>query len=202
MDLTWEQADKVSSGGGAFFKIQDGETVNVRFLYNTMEDIKIKAVHSVNGSNGGFATIECSREPGEPMESCKWCAQGNRMQAKVIIPIFNEDAGEVQYWTRSSTFVKDNLLPVFSEIPQGQPISGQPFKIKRTGTKMQDTNYNIMASIGTTNDGKTKDQFGEVKDPKELNIIRPNDYEFPAASASNNQQGNGFTSTRRTTDVF
>ena len=199
MRLTREQAKNYSQGGSSFFKLEDGETGRVRFLYNTINDIEFLAVHSIN-QNGQYATIDCNRLPSDPIDKCKWCSQQNRPVSRVVIPLFNLDANEVQYWTRTEQWVEGTLIPTLEEtIPQGQPISGQNFKIKRTGKELK-TTYNIMPEMGTTNDGKTRDQFGEVKDPYEANIIKPTDYEFPVQN--NTQQVSNFQSTRRTTDVF
>lgn len=206
MRLGWDQAKNLSGGGSSFFKLQDGETARVRFLYNVIGEIEPYAVHSINqGTN--FATIDCSRGPGEPADVCKWCASGNNPVSRVVLALYNMDSNEIQYWTRSGSWVEGTLLPTLEEIPQNQPISGQIFKVKRTGKTMQDTKYNVMAEMGSTNDMQTKDKFGEVKDPFEANIIKPNDYEFPVATANTNSFGNsntnnGFTSTRRTTEMF
>jgi hypothetical protein len=231
MKLTREQAQSYTGGGSTFFKLQDGETAKVRFLYNTIDDIEPLGVHVVKQGNN-FATIDCGRLPGDPMENCKWCSQDNKPVARVVIPMFNLDTNEISYWTRSQSWVEGTLIPTLEAIPKGQPISGQTYFIKRKGSAMQDTTYTPTADLSSQNDMKTKDMFGEVKDPFEMNIIKPHDFEFPAQQqggysnnnygnnnygnnnyggqqggygngyGNNNYGGNNYTSTRRTTDVF
>lgn len=208
MKMTWEQAEHLTGGGNTFFKLQDGQVARVRFLYNVLGEIEPLCVHSVNQGNN-YATIDCSRGPGEPMENCKWCASGNNPVSRVVLPLYNMDTNEIQYWVRSATWVKGTLLPCLEEIPQNQPISGQTFKIQRIGKTMQDTTYNVRVEMGSQNDMKTKEQFGEVKDAYESNIIKPNDYTFPVNTQLNNtnntnnfNNNNEFTSTRRTAQIF
>lgn len=205
MKMTWEQSEHLAQGGNSFFKLQDGQTARVRFLYNLITEIEPLCVHSVNEGNN-YAIIDCSRGPGEPLENCKWCASGNNPVGRVVLPLYNMDSNQIEYWVRSTSWVKGTLLPCLEEIPQNQPISGQTFKIKRTGKTMQDTTYNVMAEMGTQNDMKTKDQFGEVKDAYSSNIIKLNDYTFPVNTQPNNGSNfggnNDFTSTRRTAGIF
>ena len=71
MKLTREQAQSYSGGGSTFFKLQAGEVMRVRFLYNTVNDIEPLGVHAVNqGQN--FATVDCGRLPTDPIENCKF----------------------------------------------------------------------------------------------------------------------------------
>lgn len=206
-----------SNGGSSFFNLKEGEEARVRFLYNVFEDIEGFTVHEFN-TNGNYATIVCARQEGDPKDACKWCMTDNRPVNRVIIPLFNEDNGEIQYWKRSEQWVKDTMLPQVEEVVKnGAPISSQVYKVKRKG-KGLDTVYSLIAVGGS--DGKKKEEFGEIKDPFAINMIRESDYDFdPYAQPTNNQnqgfnnqnynnQGfnNGFNpgaqATRRTTDVF
>ena len=203
--ITNDQIKNYSRGGGSFFSLKDGESANVRFLYNNYNDVEAFVVHEF-AKNQNYATIDCARQEGDPIDVCKWCASGNRPVVRIVIAIYNEDTGEIQYWKRSGSFVENTLKPYFDEIPANQPISGQVYKLKRTGKDMKDTTYTpIPVSI---NDGKTKDQFGEIKDPFEINIIRPSDYDYnPDTQPANNQNGQNMqqsapAATRRTLDMF
>lgn len=200
MRMTREQASTYSQGGSSYFKLGDGETAKVRFLYNSIEEITYEGVHEVNTPDGQYARISCGRLPSDPMDNCKWCQQGSRPVSRVVIPLFNLQSNEIQYWVRTQSYVDETLIPALQGIPQGQPIPGQTFTVKRTGQQLQ-TKYSIVVDMTMPNDGKTKTSFGEVKDPYEINIIRETSYEFPVAN-NNTQNNQNFTATRRTNNVF
>lgn len=200
-----------TGGGSSFFSLKENEEARVRFLYNTFNDIEGYTVHEFN-KNNNYATIVCARQEGESKEVCKWCMMDNKPVNRVIVPVYNEDNGELQYWKRSEQWIKDTLLPQIEEVVKlGAAISSQVYKVKRKG-KGLDTVYSLIQIGGP--DGKTKEQFGEIKDPFSINMIREADYDFdPYANMDNNAQQNnnqtynngGFTTpqaTRRTTDVF
>ena len=199
--VSLNDADKYTGGGSSFFKLEDGEKKSVRFLYNTVQELIDSAlvVHEFTGSK--FATIDCSRNPDEPVDSCKWCAMGNNPVMRVVLPMYEETTGEIQYWKKSGSFVKDTLLPLFENLPPNVPISGQSFIVSRTGKTWKDTKYSVAPDMRKMNDMKIKTAFGEVKDPYEINIIKPNDFDFdPNANAQD--QNPPAQATRRTADVF
>ena len=222
MKLTREQARNLSGGGNTYFKLEPGQSAMVRFLFNTLDDMVPEACHSVKGPNRQWPTdILCARESDEsPLSDCKYCAEGHNVVARYIIPMYNEDAKEIQYWVRSANFEKK--LAAHTEDFNGKaPISGQVFKMVRTGTGTQ-TDYELISQ--GQNDGKTVEQFGEIKTNDELKMLKPGNYEFPADDGQNNfggqqqfgnqqfgqQQfggqnnfgGQQFNSTRRTTNMF
>ena len=229
MQFTREQARSLSGGGSTFFKLEDGKSALVRFLYNSLEEMIPVGAHVVKQNEGDRfgTTILCARETqDDPLDKCKYCASGNNVLARYVIPMYNEDTHEIQYWLRTSNFEKI-LTSQVDELNPQQPISGQIFKIKRVGNGT-DTVYQLFPT--GNNDGKTKDQFGEIKPISETNVIRPANYEFPVnnnggynnfSNQNNvyggNQQfggqpnqfggnqgfgGQQFNSTRRTTDMF
>ena len=216
MKLTREQARNLSGGGNSYFKLEEGKSAMVRFLYNTMEDMEPLACHVVDDPNGKYPqNVLCARETAEsPISDCKYCQSGHKIVARYIIPIYNEDSQEIQYWVRTGKF--EEKLAVHTEDFNGQaPISGQVFKIIRTGSGTS-TDYELIRT--GNNDGKTRDAFGELKTNDELKMIKPGNYEFPSNPQGNfgNQQfggqqngsgnqgfgGQQFNSTRRTTDMF
>lgn len=221
MKLTREQARNLSGGGSSYFKLEEGKSAMVRFLYNTIEDMEPLACHSVQDPNGKYPqNVLCARETADsPLSDCKYCQAGQKIVARYIIPMYNEDSQEIQYWVRSGNF--EEKLAVHTEDFNGQaPISGQVFKIIRTGSGTS-TDYELIRT--GNNDGKTRDAFGELKTNDELKMIKPGNYEFPAnpqngfgnqnfgnQNFGGNQGGFGnqnfggqqFNSTRRTTDMF
>ena len=218
MKLTRDQARNLSGGGSSFFKLDEGKSAMVRFLYNTMEDMEPLACHNVQLPNSQYPqNILCARESADsPISDCIYCARGEKLVARYIIPIYNEDKQEIQYWVRTGRF--EEKLTAHTEDFNGKaPIAGQVFKIIRTGSGTG-TDYELIRS--GNNDGRTKESFGELKTNDELKMIKPANYTVTANTQqfnNNNQQfgntqqfgnpqngfgGQQFTSTRRTTDMF
>lgn len=199
--INLNDADKYSGGGNLFFKLSDGETKNVRFLYNTIEEVETSAmtVHEYKGEK--FATIDCARVDGDPIDMCKWCREGNQGVVRVVLPMYIEGENVIQYWTKSYTFVRDVLLPAFRNLPVGKPICSQVFSVSRTGNDWKNTKYSAVPNLQIPANDKLKDAYGEIKDPFEAGIIKPNDFTF---DTQNNTQQNAQQQyqPRRTADVF
>lgn len=228
----------LSSGGGNFFRLGEGQSAKVRFLYNTTEEILREGllVHVLRPELTGQKynqEVLCGATSDETAkQDCKWCAQEIRPVGRYPLALYNEATHQVEYWSKSKQWVENTLLVVLSNsILQGQPISGQVFRIIRAGNGT-DTQYTILPD--GQSDGKQPAEFGEIKVPEERNCYRPTDYEFPVVTNNgvnfangntgnnfnqnynngnnfnqgyNNQQNfnngnNNFQSTRRTTDVF
>lgn len=204
MKITREQAMAIS-GGANFFKLENGGSALVRFLYNSEADIERLSVHTViTPTNKYGVLVDCGRMPTDPIDTCKWCAQGISVVSRVVLPIFNITNNRIEYWTRSTKWVENSLLTILNEyIKTGEPISGQVFKIIRNGVG-QDSQYTILPS-GAGNDNKKKDDFGEIKDAFESNQVKPYEFEVPADApqqAQSNVGNNVFGQTNRTVDVF
>ena len=228
MRLTDTKKDLTGGGAGSFFKIPEGQSAVIRFLYNTIDDIKADGLvaHAIPPQESGqqyTVNVLCGlTSDDDPITNCKWCATNHKQVGRYPLALFNVDDNSVQYWLKSAQYV-EGLIDTLKEIvPQGQPISGQIFKMIRSG-KGTNTQYNLIPQ--GVNDGKTADQFGEVKAPEERNLLRPADYDFPVITNGGvnfqnnggfnqqnfnggynqqgfNQGGQNFQSTRRTTDVF
>lgn len=220
MRLTREQAKNLSGGGSQFFRLGEGQSAMIRFLYNSVADLDNEALaaHSILPQESGqqyTINVMCGlSHPDAPLTECKWCATNHKQVARYPLALYNEDTQQVEYWLKSGQYVDALIAQLEQIVPQGQPISGQIFKIIRTGKGTQ-TQYPIIPT--GMNDGKTSNMFGEVKVPEERGLLRPADYEFPAVTnngvnVANNFNGgnnynngnnfNNFQSTRRTTDVF
>ena len=92
------------NGGGFFFLKDDGDIARVRFLYEKSEDIEGLAVHEVQ-IDGKRRYVNCLREYGQPLETCPFCANYMKQQAKVFVPIYDEDAKSVKVWERGKQFL-------------------------------------------------------------------------------------------------
>lgn len=198
-----EDLGKSNGGGGSWFKLDDGQSKRVRFLFNTPQDIEGIAyyVHKYN-IPGNYATILCGRNDGDPIDMCKWCSSGNNRVIRGVIPLYCETDNEIQYWSdRSGKFIEENLLPQFQNLPTGAPIAGQIYIVSRKGEGLQ-TKFSVAPDMKTPNDMKTKDQFGEIKDAFEINSIKPTDCDYDPHATNEQNQEPAQQATRRTADVF
>lgn len=199
--VKFSEFSKYSSegGGNKYFSLKDKESASVRILYNTYDDIEGQLVHNIKIGDR-YELITCPREDGDPYDKCVHCMNGNKPVLRVALPIYNEDAKQIQYWVRSGSYVEKDLKMVADLIvQQNKPIASQPYIIKRDGAGL-DTKYMIIPS-GTPDD-KTKDSFGEFEtDAVKLKIMREPNYEGSKDNVSNNTQTE-VTATRRTTDIF
>lgn len=186
--ITFDQIGNYTRGGGKYFSIKPGESARVRFLYNTTNDIVPYVVHEFN-TPGNSVTIDCGRQNNEPLDACKWCASGNPAVVRVVIPLYNEGTGEIEYWKKTGTWVQNTLQPLAQQLQQGQPISGQVFIIGRTGEGLQ-TRYSVMPDMSRPNDGRKADEFGEIQDAYTTGMIKEADYDYdPNAAPQQNNFG-------------
>lgn len=193
----------LSSGGGNFFRLGEGQTARVRFLYATVEDILEDGlvVHALKPEVTGQKYTQellCGAKSDETaLQDCKWCAQGINPVGRYPLALYNEETKQIEYWSKTKQWVENTLLTVINNsIAQGEPISGRVFRIIRAGSGT-DTTYTMLPEA--QNDGRTPDSFGEIKAPEDRNCYRPTDYEFPVVSnngvnfnAGNNYKNNNY----------
>lgn len=188
----------LTSGGGTFFRLGEGQTAQVRFLYNSIEDIKEDGLiaHVIRPEESGQkynTEILCGAKSDETkQQDCPWCAQNKKQVGRYPLALYNEATNQIEYWSKTQQWVEGSLITLLENaVQQGQPIAGQSFKIIRTGTGTN-TQYTILPQ--GQNDGKQANQFGEVKPPVERNCYRPTDYEFPVSAngGANFNAGNNY----------
>lgn len=135
--------------GSSFFQLKNHkDAARVRFLYRTLEDVEGYAVHKVAvGDKERY--VNCLREYNEPLDKCPFCKAGLKVQPKLFVKLYNEDAQEVQIWERGKTFFK-NLSGFASRY---NPLCNKVIEIERDGQKgdMQ-TRYNFYPSEEPMND--------------------------------------------------
>lgn len=124
------EADNYSTGGGnSFFSLKDDkDTARVRFLYNTVDDIEGYAVHKVAvGDKDRY--VNCLRTYNEPLDNCPFCAAQLKVQPKLFLKLYNEDAGECQIWERGKNYYQkmSSLSNRFS------PLYKRVMEIERNG---------------------------------------------------------------------
>lgn len=162
--FSFEDADKYGgSGGGNYFSLKDdGDTARVHLLGNDMNDFNGYAVHDVEIGDK-HRWVNCLRNYNDPIEKCPFCAAKKPVKARLFIPLYNIDAGEVQTWERGKNFFRKlssycartpNVASVITEIErQGKKGDTSTdyglYKIEQTNKKLEDFKDDIPEIIGT-----------------------------------------------------
>lgn len=127
-----EEADQYGGqGGSGFFSLKnDKDTAQVRFMYNTLDDIEGYAVHEIE-VDGKKRYANCLRAYNEPIDNCPLCAAGYPVLAKFFIQLYDMETEEIKVWDRGKTF-KSKLASLCSRY---NPLVATPFEIERNGKK-------------------------------------------------------------------
>lgn len=145
-----------SSGGGKvdFFSLKnDKDTARVRILYESAEDIEGFSVHRVQvGDKERY--VNCLREYNDPVDKCPFCAAKLPVQAKLFVPLYNEDLDKVQFWERGKTFYSQ-LSSICTRYPN---VVSMVFDIERNG-KPRDTKTTYQFFPAGAADGTTVDDI-------------------------------------------
>ena len=130
-------------GGGGFFSIaNDKETKQVRFMYNTVEDIEGTSVHKVE-IDGKERYVNCLREYNHPVDECPFCREKKAVWAKLFVPIYNIDDDAVQIWDRGKTMFQ-KMTSLCSRYATKNNLVSNVFEIERNGKpKDPKTTYEI-----------------------------------------------------------
>jgi len=114
----------------------DGESVDVIFLYQSKSDMLVADVHYVRSSEySGY--VHCCGA------GCPACSKGIRVQNKLFIPVYNINKGTIEFWDRTMTFEPQMQKDVFDRFPNP---SEYVFRITRHGAyKDVNTRYDIVA---------------------------------------------------------
>lgn len=150
--------DHYNSTSTNFFKLEnDRDTAKVRFMYNDINDVQLDVVHEVD-VGGKKRYVNCLRTYDEPVDNCPMCKAGMRPQIKLFVPVYNINAGEVQFWQRGKSFIGQ----ISSFCDRYKPLVGTVIEIERNGKKgEQTTKYNFYPDAA---DGVTMDQLPDVPD--------------------------------------
>lgn len=161
-----DEIDNYGSSSGNYFSLKKNrEKAKVRFLYSSPEDIQGFSVHTVKvGDKDRY--VNCIREYTDPIDVCPFCAAGKKVQAKLFIPLYNEEAQQVQLWERGKKFYY-TLSELASRTPN---LVSQVFEVTRLGEAgSTDTTYNLYP-IGQPDDAVVED-FEEAPDPLGRNVL-------------------------------
>lgn len=156
------QSDRVP-----YFSIKnDRESKQVRFLYNTINDIYFDIVHEVDNGSGRTQTVSCLNSDGSNNDSCPCCKAGFNQIIRLYIPVLDLSDNTVKIWTRSKGFISQ----LQALAARNNPISGTVVEITRAGAPRDPKTQYILQPI-TANDGKTVDMLG-VSVPDITKVVR------------------------------
>ena len=124
-----------SSGSSDFFTLKDDkETARVRIMYNNIDDVEGLSVHQVQiGDKKRY--VNCLREYSDPIDMCPLCKDNYQIIAKVFVPLYMEETGEVKVWERGKKFFQ-KLTSLCGRYPN---LVSHVIEIERNG-KPKDTN--------------------------------------------------------------
>lgn len=125
------EADNYGTQSGSFFVLKDDKDVaQVRFLYDSVDDVQGYAVHKVQvGDKERY--VNCLRAYNEPLEKCPFCAAQLKVVPRLFIKLFNVTAGECQIWERSKSYFQ-RLASLSSRY---KPLHDEIVEIERNGKK-------------------------------------------------------------------
>ena len=160
--FSYEEADNYGGNGGhGFFSLaNDGDVAKVRFMYNKLEDIEGVAVHQIE-VNGKKRYVNCLREYGKPVDDCPFCKSGMFVNAKLFIPVYDVENGQVKIWERGKKFF-GKMASLCTRYASKEDLVSHIFEIERHGKKGDtQTTYEI---YDCEKDGTTLEDLPEVPD--------------------------------------
>jgi hypothetical protein len=117
------------NGGAGYFSLKnDKDVAQVRFLYDSYEDVEGYAVHEVE-VDGKSRYVNCLRDYNSPIDDCPFCAAKKPVRAKLFVPLYNIDEDKVQIWDRGKKFFQ-KLSSISARYPD---LSSHIFEIERNG---------------------------------------------------------------------
>lgn len=123
------------SGASSFFSLKnDGDIARVRFMYNGIEDVSGYAVHEVT-IDDKRRFVNCIRNYNEPKSKCPFCAGNNFQRAKLYIPVYDIDDGEVKIWERGKNFFPKISALCARYTNSNTPLVAHTFDVERHGKK-------------------------------------------------------------------
>ena len=131
--LTGDSIEQFRSGDG-FKKIdylslkRDKEIAKIRLLYNGVNDIEGIVTHRVKVDKWGLP-VNCLLEQGSPIDDCPFCREKYPKQARIYIPVFDENEQTFKFWDRPNSFYSQ-LSGICSRNPN---TVSQVFEIERNG---------------------------------------------------------------------
>lgn len=202
--FSFQEADNYGGGKSNYFTLKDdGDTARIRFLINDINDLQGVATHSIQVGDRNI-DVECLRAYNEPIENCPLCSANYKQDAKLFIPIYDEDAKESKIWSRGKKFFQK----ISSLCSRFNPLVSTVFEVERVGKKGDTSTtyetYNISTDKSRVEDFPEISAEGtcfQVKTYKELEkYLETGEFDNEQQPRRNNrQQNNARQSTSRQT---
>ncbi len=140
-----ETADKYGGQGGAgYFSLKnDKDVAQVRFMYDSVDDVEGYAVHQVE-IDEKKRYVNCLREYNQPKDVCPFCRENMFTTAKLFIPIYNIDQDRVQVWERGKKFIS-KISSLCARYPH---VVSHKFEIERNGKPGETTTTYEIYEVG------------------------------------------------------
>lgn len=123
---------------GMFRLVNDGESADVVFLYQSFKDMMVADVHYIKSSEySGY--VHCTGA------GCPACSKGIRVQTKLFIPVYNINKGLIEFWDRTMNFEPQMEKDVFDRFPNP---SEYVFRITRHGVYKDVNTFYDIAAVG------------------------------------------------------
>lgn len=157
-----QEADNYGgNGGGGFFTLKnDKDQADVRFMYDSEDDVEAFSVHTIKNPRNPQSSmyINCLREYNDPVDMCPFCREQIPTQVKLFIPIYDVESGQTKIWDRGKKFIS-RISSICNRYPDDSLVS-HTFTIERNGeAKSTQTTYEIWE---TGKDDTTLDDLPEL----------------------------------------
>lgn len=153
-------------GGGKYKKInylslpEDGSTAEVHFLIDNEDDlneclyvthnVKLKSVPKLRYG----VRVNCLREYNDPIQNCPFCEAGYQTQISCVLPVYNEDTEQVEFWTRG----KREANRILRKISKAKnPFSKYTWELTRIGAAEEKTTDYEYENLGADEDFDMED---------------------------------------------
>lgn len=133
--FSYDEVDNYGGNGGhGFFSLaNDKDVAQVRFMYDSMEDVQGYAVHQIE-LDGKKRYVNCLREYNQPVDACPFCKSKSVQLAKLFIPVYDIQSGTVKIWERGKKFF-GQISSICGRYAQNEPLCSHVFEIERNGKK-------------------------------------------------------------------
>lgn len=153
-----EQYNSGSSGNSGYFSLKDDkDTARVRFLYEGAEEVEGFTVHRVAvGDRERY--VNCLVEEGGSITDCPFCQAKYPKFAKLFIPLYNEDADQLQVWERGQKFY-GTISGLCARYPN---LVSRTFDIERNGKKGEQTTTYSVYPVGDADGTSVQDILDDL----------------------------------------
>lgn len=120
------------SGSGSYFSLKDDrDKATVRFMYESADDIEGYSVHKLKvGDKERY--VNCNRHSyNSPIDDCPLCKAGVKVQAKLFVPLYDENSQSIKIWERGKQF----YTKLCSLCDRYGNLISRTFEIERNGKK-------------------------------------------------------------------